>query len=364
MMNSISESFKRNPIHPNQIIPLDFKAVLKLPDSHTWTLSTDHHHPPIGPFTTTTSVPIIDLTDPNALLLIRHACEQWGVFQVTNHGIPIDLLRQLERQTRRLFSLPLDQKLRAVRSSEGFTGYGLARISTFFPKLMWSEGFSIMGSPLEHACQLWPHDHTNFCDVIEVCQKEMKDLTERILGLTLVSLGLTREDVKWFKPKDRSKQAQALLHLNSYPICPDPSRAMGLGPHTDSSLLTLLYQSSTTGLQVLRDNVGWVPVHPISGALVVNIGDLMHILSNGQFKSAMHQAVVSKTHHRISAAYFYGPPREVKISPLMKLIDRKHPPLYRPVTWKEYLDAKAMHFNKTLDLLRNDVCIDVEYINK
>ena len=199
---------------------------------------------------------------------------------------------------------------------------------------------------------------------MEVCQKEMKDLTERILGLTLVSLGLTREDVKWFKPKDRSKQAQALLHLNSYPICPDPSRAMGLGPHTDSSLLTLLYQSSTTGLQVLRDNVGWVPVHPISGALVVNIGDLMHILSNGQFKSAMHQAVVNKTHHRISAAYFYGPPREVKISPLMKLIDHKHPPLYHPVTWKEYLDAKAMHFNKTLDLLRNDVCIDVEYINK
>ena len=33
---------------------------------------------------------------------------------------------------------------------------GSARISSFFPKLMWSEGFSIMGSPVEHASQLWP----------------------------------------------------------------------------------------------------------------------------------------------------------------------------------------------------------------
>ncbi|KAM3713980.1 hypothetical protein ACJW30_01G299300 [Castanea mollissima] len=354
-MNSISESFKSNPIHLNRIIPLDFNSVLTVPDSHTWTLSTDPHQPiPMDPFE---SVPIIDLTDPNAVLLIRHACEQWGVFQVTNHGIPIDHLKQLELQTKRLFSLPLDQKLRAVRSPEGITGYGLARISTFFPKLMWSEGFSIMGSPLEHACQLWPHHHKKFCNAMEVCQKEMKDLTERILGLMLVSLSLTREDVKWFKPNDRKKQPQALLHLNSYPICPDPSRAVGLAPHTDSSLLTLLHQSSTTGLQVLRDSVGWVPVHPISGALVVNTGDLMHVLSNGRFKSALHQVVVNKTHHRISVAYFYGPPGNVKISPSMKLIDHKHPPLYRSVTWKEYLDAKAKHFNKALDLIRNDVYI-------
>ena len=167
MMNSISESFKSNPIHLNQIIPLDFKSVLTLPDSHNWTLSTDPHQPiPTDPFE---SVPIIDLTDPNAVLLIRHACEQWGLFQVTNHGIPIDLLKQLEFQTKRLFSLPFDQKLRAVRSPEGITGYGLARISAFFPKPMWSEGFSIMVSPLEDACQLWPHHHKKFWYVYNAC---------------------------------------------------------------------------------------------------------------------------------------------------------------------------------------------------
>lgn len=159
MMNSVSESFKSNPIQLNRIIPLDFNAVLEVPDSHTWIQSTDD--PPFDPFAAE-SVPVIDLTQPDAVFLTRHACEQWGVFQLTNHGIPIDLLTELEFQTRHLFSLPLDQKLRAIRSPEGCTGYGLPRISTFFPKLMWSEGFSIMGSPVEHCSQLWPHDHAKF----------------------------------------------------------------------------------------------------------------------------------------------------------------------------------------------------------
>lgn len=184
---------------------------------------------------------------------------------------------------------------------------------------------------------------------MEEYQKEMKGLALKLIGLMLGSLGLNYEDVKWLKPKNRSRP-QALLQLNSYPVCPDPTRAMGLAPHTDSSLLTLLNQSSISGLQVHVDGIRWVPVHPIPGALVVNVGDLMHILSNGRFKSALHRAVVNEAHHRISMAYFYGPPTDVKISPL---IDHNHP-LYQPVTWKEYLEYKATHLGKALQVIRTD----------
>lgn len=186
---------------------------------------------------------------------------------------------------------------------------------------------------------------------MEEYQREMTGLSEKMIGLVLGSLGLTHEDVKRLGCQ---AQAQGLLHLNSYPECPDPSRAMGLAPHTDSSLLTLLYQSNASGLQVfVDDTLGWVPVNPITGAIVVNVGDLMHIMSNARFKSALHRAVVNKTHHRVSVAYFYGPSRDLKVSPLIKLTDHDHPPLYRPVTWKEYLDAKATHFNKALEVIRN-----------
>lgn len=185
-------------------------------------------------------------------------------------------------------------------------------------------------------------------NVMEEYQKEMKGLAAKLIELMLRSLGLNNEDAKWLR------HPRSLLQLNSYPVCPDPTRAMGLAPHTDSSLLTLLYQTTTGGLQVLVDGVLWAPVYPTAGALVVNVGDLMHILSNGRFKSAVHRAIVNKVHHRISIAYFYGPPWDVKISPLTKLIDHDHPPLYHPVTWREYLGYKATHFNKALELIRND----------
>ncbi|EXB76251.1 Gibberellin 3-beta-dioxygenase 3 [Morus notabilis] len=103
---------------------------------------------------------------------------------------------------------------------------------------------------------------------------------------------------------------------------------MGLAPHTDSSLLNC-------PLPKLRgppkENIGWVPVHPVNDALV-NLGDMMHIMTNGRFKSVVHRAVVNKTHHRVSVTYFYGPPKEEKISPLTQMINSDHPPLYRGVT--------------------------------
>ncbi|PON55273.1 Oxoglutarate/iron-dependent dioxygenase [Parasponia andersonii] len=180
----------------------------------------------------------------------------------------------------------------------------------------------------------------------------MYQRAEKMAGLMLGSLGITaaHEDIKWVKPKKGcSNNPQGVLHLNSYPVCPDPTKAMGLAPHSDSSLIG--------GLQVMEEGTGWVPVHPVNGALVVFVGDLMHILSNGRFNNVLHRALVNETHHRVSLAYFYGPPMDVKISPLIELTNHDRPPLYRPVTWQEYLDIKATHFNEALKLMKNDVSV-------
>lgn len=186
-----------------------------------------------------------------------------------------------------------------------------------------------------------------FClsDVIEEYQKEMRRLAGTLMWLMLGSLGMCKGDIKWAGSCDA-------LQLNSYPACPDPDRAMGLAPHTDSTLLTILFQNSTSGLQVLKEGCGWVTVPPIPGALVINVGDLLHILSNGLYPSVLHRAVVNRTQHRLSVAYLYGPPSDVQISPLPKLIDQNNPPLYRPVTWSEYLGTKAKHFDKALSSVR------------
>ncbi|XP_057464636.1 gibberellin 3-beta-dioxygenase 1-like [Actinidia eriantha] len=353
MPSRVSDAFIAHPVYSNHK-HLDFNSIKELPESHAWT-SLDDQNPPGSHSCGADSVPVVDLNDQNAPDLVGHACKTWGVFQVTNHGITKSLLDEIEAKGKGLFSLPIQQKLRAARLPNGISGYGVARISSFFPKLMWSEGFTIFGSPIEHARQLWPQDYAQFCNVIEEYEKEMQELARKLIWLMLGSLGIAKEDVKWAGPKGDFKGAGAAIQMNSYPACPDPDRAMGLAAHTDSTLLTILYQNNTSGLQVLRDGSGWVTVPPIPGALVVNIGDLLHILSNGSYPSVLHRAVVNRTQHRLSVAYLYGPPSNVQISPLSKLVSPTHPPLYRPVTWTEYLGTKAKHFNKALSSVR--LCI-------
>ncbi|GFY97006.1 gibberellin 3-oxidase 1 [Actinidia rufa] len=275
-----------------------------------------------------------------------------GCSKSLNHGINKTLLDAVESAGKSLFSLPVQQKLKAARSPDGVSGYGVARISSFFPKLMWSEGFTIFGSPLEQARLLWPQDYKKFCDVIEEYEKVMKQLSSKLMWLMLGSLGIDQEDIKWAGPNGNFKGANAAIQLNSYPACPDPDRAMGLAAHTDSTLLTILYQNNTSGLQVLREGIGWVTVPPVPGALVVNLGDLIHMLSNGLYQSVLHRVVVNRTRHRFSVAYLYGPPANVQISPLPKLVGPACPPLYRAITWAEYLGTKAKHFNKALSSVR------------
>ncbi|KAG6430019.1 hypothetical protein SASPL_108078 [Salvia splendens] len=333
---------------------LDLNSVKELPDTHAWT------SPPLdvggcdGP--DPEGVPIIDMNDGSAQELIGHACKTWGVFQVINHGVPNNLLDEIEQTGRSLFSLPMHQKMKAARAADGVSGYGVARISSFFPKLMWSEGFTITGSPTDHARLLWPHDHRHhqFCNTVDEYQKAMNKLAGRLMWLMLGSLGVSSDDVKWASPKRHGTQEGcAALQMNSYPACPDPDRAMGLAAHTDSTILTVLHQSNTNGLQVLREGARrWTTVPPHPGALVVHVGDLMHILSNGSYPSVLHRAMVNRTQHRLSVAYLYGPPTSVKISPISKLVDHSHPQMYRPITWTEYLGTKAKHFDKALTSVR------------
>lgn len=141
----------------------DLNSIKELPESHAWKSSNDHSS--LENSCDFATIPVIDLdnnNNNNVLDDIGHACKKWGAFQIINHNVSKKLLEDIEVAVESLFSLPMQQKLKAARSPEGVTGYGVARISSFFSKLMWSEGFTIVGSPIEHARQLWPKDYKKF----------------------------------------------------------------------------------------------------------------------------------------------------------------------------------------------------------
>lgn len=352
-MSTLSEAYEDLPLDLQHIKPVDFASLQAVPDSHVWHDSSfgacsDEHENSL--------VPVIDLEDSNATELIGQACETLGVFQLKNHGIPLSLIEEVESEAARFFALSARQKLKALRSPGGATGYGIARITPFFSKYMWHEGFTIMGSPVDHVKQLWPHDHERFCDVMEDYQKKMKVLAERLTRLIFKSLNISDEEISWLSSTSNdsgsTSSVSAALQLNSYPPCPEPNQTMGLAPHTDTFLLTILHQTQTNGLQIFKDGVGWLPVPPVEGALVVNMGDLFHILTNARFTNVLHRVVVSGTQQRLSTAYFYGPPIDFILSPFSKVLNSAQAPHYRSVAVKEYVAIKAQNLEKALSFIR------------
>lgn len=180
-------------------------------------------------------------------------------------------------------------------------------------------------------------------------QKKMAMLSQHITQLILVSLGLSGKDLLQWSTLTAGSTA---LHLNYYPPCPDPAHSIGLAPHTDTFSLTILHQNPCAcGLQIFRDCIGWVPVAPAAkGTLLVNLGDLMHILSNGQYPSVKHRAVLPKNGDRLSVAYFCGPSMDSEVSPVHSRIDHETQQ-FRSVLVKDYVKMKDKYFNDTLSLL-------------
>ncbi|CAM8961278.1 hypothetical protein QQ045_003655 [Rhodiola kirilowii] len=346
-MSAISEAYRELPLLPHHIVPIDFRSLKSVPASHQWFTSDSQ----LRKSPTSNAIPVVDLMSPDASEQLSRACEKWGVFQLLGHGISSQVLGEVELQAKKFFSLPPDVKGRVLRSPDGGSGYGIARISSFFSKFMWHEGFTIMGSALAYAKQLWPlDDYQHFSDVMDEYQEKMKELSHELMLQILNSLEISGRGYSGICPDP--KTASTALQLNHYPPCPDPNLALGLAPHTDSFLITILHQTRhADGLQVFNDrSAEWVPVSPVSGALVVNVGDLLHVLSNGRYVSALHRVAVNeRSRDRLSVAYFYGPAVDAKVEPLtMGAVA----PVYRRFTVLEYVKLKARYLDKALSLMR------------
>ncbi|XP_014500883.2 gibberellin 3-beta-dioxygenase 1 [Vigna radiata var. radiata] len=341
-MSTLNEAYLEHPLTLGDIIPIDFSSSLSLPDSHTWSQPIDDDvfslKSPVS-----SPMPIIDMMDPNAKKLIALACENWGGFHLKNHGIPLAVIQGAEDELQRLFSLPIQQKMKALRSPAGATGYGIPRISPFFPKFMWHEGFTIIGSPSHDAKKLWPNDYQQFSDKMEKYQKEMNTLAEVLTETVLDVLEIPEEKRKWMGTSDVS----TILQLNFYPSCPEPNRAMGLAPHTDSSIFTIV-NVKESGLQLMKEGK-WIPVQPPPDTLLVHAGDFLHMMSNGRFCSPLHRVVSTVSKKRFSIAYFYSPPTDYVVSP--SLTGDLDVARFRDVTVMEYIGIKADNFGKSLSVI-------------
>ncbi|MED6147197.1 hypothetical protein PIB30_041851 [Stylosanthes scabra] len=98
-------------------------------------------------------------------------------------------------------------------------------------------------------------------------------------------------------------------------------------------------------LQFLKDGK-WVNVEPIEGAIVVNIGHIIEVMSNGIYKAPEHRGVVNKWKERLSIVTFCYPSPNTNIGPAKELISEGNPAVYENLTNAEYFSS---FFNRKLE---------------
>ncbi|KAL1336948.1 hypothetical protein HN51_031364 [Arachis hypogaea] len=277
---------------------------------------------------------------------IGSACKEWGFFQVTNHGVPLSLRRNLLEASKSFFAQSLQDKKKVSRDETSASGY----YDTEHTKNVrdWKEVFDFLAKeptlfPLtsdEHDDRIlhWtnknPQYPPHFRDILKEYIKEMEKLSYKLLELIALSLGLESKRFEEFFGDQTS-----FVRLNYYPPCPYSHLALGVGPHKDSGALTILAQDDVGGLQVKRKthDQEWINVEPILHAYIINLADIIQVWSNGAYESVEHRVIVNSEKERFSIPYFLFPAHDTEVKPLKELIHEHNPPKYRPYKSGKFL---------------------------
>eukprot|EP01018_Ginkgo_biloba_P000331 Gb_04746 [translate_table: standard] len=272
---------------------------------------------------------------------IGHACQEWGFFLVKNHGVSTATMEAEMRVGREFFHLPSEEKMRYFSlKSESPLRYGTSFNAKEDDVFIWRDYLRYSFHDLQEIAPFWPDKPKDFREVNEEFCKQIKELGSKLLGAISESLGLGSDYI------DKAfGEYYQYAGYNFYPPCPSPDLTLGTPSHTDISGVTILMQNEVPGLQVLH-NDRWVTVQSIPNTLVINLGDMLQVLTNGKYKSAEHRAVVNGNQERISVPTAYGPSMESFIAPAPELLDSSHPAVYKGCLFGDYVAAVRKGFSK------------------
>ncbi|NVM94152.1 isopenicillin N synthase family dioxygenase [Arthrobacter wenxiniae] len=279
--------------------------------------------------TTRTSVPVLDLSaarNPDGTFTadfidtLRDAAHNVGFFQVTNYGAAPGQARALLDTVAGFFRLPLEQRLELDnRTSAQFRGY--TRLGTEITRGRADSreqiDFGPDREPLAHvpADKLflrlqgrnqWPAGYPELEQAAERWARLMSGIGADLLAGISVALGLP--EGYFAEPfADTPAWMGKLVHYVGGQV--PEAGTQGVGSHADYGFVTLLLQDQVGGLEVQpHGQKEWIAVDPLPGALVVNLGEMLEVATNGYLMATIHRVTAPPPGvDRYSVPFFWSP---------------------------------------------------------
>lgn len=286
------------------------------------------------------SIPIVDVTDwqgddaarARFVRGVGESLADIGFFALANHGVPAELTTSAYDAARAFFALPPERKQRyhraGAKGQRGYTGFGTehakdARAADL--KEFWQVGR--VDVPDAHEVHqpfgpnLWPdEDVAGFRPVMTALYRALDQLGRMCLEAAALYLG---EPAATFAAM--ADDSDTIVRVIYYPPTLDaPPGAVRSAAHEDINLITLLSGATSDGLELLRRDGTWMPVHVSFDHIVVDAGDMLQNLTNGLYKSTTHRVVNPRdaTSDRYSMPCFIHPRKSVDLTPMASAVAR------------------------------------------
>ena len=278
---------------------------------------------------------------------LGRAARDVGFFQMVGHGIDGSLREGLIHQAKRFFAqseaIKMERYIGLYHHHRGYVPPGEESPDPAKPDM--KEAFDLAfelpsddpdvmaGTPLLGP-NPWP-DLDGFKEPVAAYYDAAYHVGRALMGGFAMALGLAPQQLLQHVNKPPSQ-----LRMIHYPYNPNAEDAQGIGAHTDYECFTLLLPTAP-GLEVMNGKGEWIDVPFKEGALIVNIGDMLEIWSNGEFVATSHRVRKVKE-ERYSFPLFFACDYHTVVEPLPELVARHGQARYSALKAGDHLFAQTI----------------------
>lgn len=269
---------------------------------------------------------------------LDRGCAQAGFLYIEGAQFDPALFRRLRARAEAYFALDHDTKMKSyIGHSANHSGYVPVGEEQF------ADGASDLKEAYDVNCDYapstgrrpllgpntWP-DMPGFREDVESYYRHVTGIGRQLFRAFALAFDL---DERHFDAHLRHPPSQ--LRLIHYPLDAAAEDRSGIGAHTDYECFTLLF-ATAPGLQIVARQGQWIDVPLIEGTMIMNIGDMMEILSNGRYLATRHR-VKKVRQERYAFPLFHACDYDYVVAP----VTRGEAPRYAPLRGGEHL------FNQT-----------------
>lgn len=300
-----------------------------------------------------TELPIVDISglysdDESEQLLaaqsLERAAKEAGFLYLKGHGIETDKIIELKSAVKNYFSQDVAEKMKQyIGLSANHSGYVPQGEEQFYSNTVdlkeaydiGADGPCLMANFTDSAHTLWPAD-AEFKSAVSNYYNSMLALSRVLFKGFALALGLPSDHFTQHLTNPPSQLR--LIHYFDNPNAREDDS--GIGAHTDYEFFTILLPTSP-GLQVLNGANEWINVPIVEGCFVINIGDMMEVVTNGKYVATSHRVRQVKE-ERYAFPFFSSLDYDTIVEPIPSLMADGDVPNYEPIVCGDHLLAQTI----------------------